>query len=224
MTTDPKHSRESREDSAGELTLPAQLDAVTIVGPGGERARAQIAERDHGSLVVAPVKSSGAELATAPAEDLVLEFTTEQGRMRVHGSVELEDDERVRFDALESPEVLQEREYVRVPPVPPVSVQIAAGEDRVISYALNVSGGGILLAGPGTLKLGDELSLRLMTAQGAAPIQAIGVVVRADGESRRGISFKEISEGDRRRLVRFVFEVMREERQSRRNRSEDDAN
>ena len=223
MTTDPKHSRESREDYAGELMLPAQLDAVTIVGPGGERARAQIAERDHGSSSLPPSVLRRRARA-APAEHLVLEFTTEQGRMRVHGSVVLEDDERVRFDALESPEVLQEREYVRVPPVPPVSVQIAAGEDRVISYALNVSGGGILLAGPGTLKLGDELSLRLMTTQGAAPIQAIGVVVRADGESRRGISFKEISDGDRRRLVRFVFEVMREQRQSRRNRSEDDAN
>jgi c-di-GMP-binding flagellar brake protein YcgR len=158
-----------------------------------------------------------------PREDLVLEFTTEQGRMRVHGSVELEGHERVRFDARESPEMLQEREYVRVPPVPPVSVQISAGEDRVLSYALNVSGGGVLLAGPGTLKLGDELSLRLMTTQGAPPIQAIGVVVRADGESRRGISFKEISDGDRRRLVRFVFEVMREERQSMRNRSDEDA-
>ena len=40
---------------------------------------------------------------------------------------------------------------MRVPTVPPVSVQIAAGEQRVLSHAVNVSGGGILLAGPSTL-------------------------------------------------------------------------
>jgi hypothetical protein len=216
---DPK----AQEDPAAELMLPAQLDAVTIVGPDGERAQAQVAERDRRSLVVAPLRASRVELGGAPTDDLVLEFSTEQGRMRLHGSVELEDEDRMRFDPVESPEVLQEREYVRVPPVPPVSVQIAAGEDRLLSYAVNVSGGGILLAGPSSLKLGDELSLRLMTSQGAPPIQAIGVVVRADGESRRGICFKEISDGDRRRLVRFVFEVLREERQNIRNRSDDDA-
>jgi hypothetical protein len=222
MTVEREQRHEPREESA-ELMLPAQLDAVTIVGPGGERAEAQIAERDRRSLVVAPLRAAKAELGDAPTDDLVLEFSTEQGRMRLHGSVELEDEDRMRFDPVESPEVLQEREYVRVPPVPPVSVQIAAGEDRLLSYAVNVSGGGILLAGPSSLKLGDELSLRLMTSQGAPPIQAIGVVVRADGESRRGICFKEISDGDRRRLVRFVFEVLREERQNIRNRSDDDA-
>ncbi len=220
MTTDSDKLKEPSRDSTAELMLPAQLDAVTIVGPDGARAQAQIAERDRTSLVVAPLGKSTSELGGSPSEDLVLEFSTEQGRMRVHGSVELEADERMRFDALESPEVLQEREYVRVPPVPPVSVQISAGDDRLLSYAINVSGGGVLLAGPGSLKLGDELSLRLMTSQGAPPIQAIGVVVRADGESRRGICFKEISDGDRRRLVRFVFEVLREERQSIRNRSD----
>jgi hypothetical protein len=222
MTAEEKPMKASPDHSAAELMLPAQLDSVTIVGPDGERAQAQIAERDRTSLVVAPLRGSVKQLSASAPEHLVLEFTTAAGRMRVHGDVALEDDDHMRFAAVESPEALQEREYVRVPTEPPVSVQIAAGEDRLLSYTVNVSGGGILLAGPSTLNLGDELALRLITAQGAAPIKATGVVVRADAGGRRAICFKEIGDGDRRRLVRFIFELLRQQRHSTRTRDDGD--
>ena len=74
MTVEREQREEPREESA-ELMLPAQLDSVTIVGPGGERAEAQIAERDRRSLVVAPLRAAKAELGGAPTDDLVLEFS-----------------------------------------------------------------------------------------------------------------------------------------------------
>ena len=40
-----------------------------------------------------------------------------------------------------------------------------------------------------------------------------GKVVRVDGQGRRAVEFDSITELDRRRLIRFIFECQRAERQ-----------
>jgi c-di-GMP-binding flagellar brake protein YcgR len=107
---------------------------------------------------------------------------------------------------------LQEREYVRVMSARPVLVYRGADERPISSYTVDVSGGGLLLAGPDTLSVGESISFLLTIVQGDPPIKGVGEVVRRDDRGRRPISFTSIADLDRRRLVRFIFECQRLER------------
>jgi hypothetical protein len=186
---------------------------VTIVRPSGERVQARVAESDGESLLVALMFRAERPLESGGVDGLVLEFTNERGRVRLQGAVTLVDRELLRFTELHSPEVIQQREYVRVPSTRPVTVSAGASQGSIQTFSVDVSGGGMLLAGPGTLKIGERVHFRLSTAQGGAPITGTGTVVRADARGHRAICFDEIGEGDHRRLVRFIFECQRAERQ-----------
>jgi PilZ domain len=192
--------------------LPARAEVVTIVRPSGERVQARVAESDGRSLLVALMFRAERPLEAGGLAGLILEFTTERGRMRVQGTVTLEDRELLRFQSLHSLEVIQEREYVRVPSTRPVTVSAGASQGSIQTFSVDVSGGGMLLAGPSTLKIGEQIQFRLSTAQGGAPITGSGTVVRTDARGHRAICFDEIGEGDHRRLVRYIFECQRAER------------
>jgi c-di-GMP-binding flagellar brake protein YcgR len=107
---------------------------------------------------------------------------------------------------------LQEREYVRVMSARPVLVYRGPDQRPISSYTVDVSGGGLLLAGPDTLTVGEQISFQLTTAPGTPPIAGTGTVVRRDARGRRPISFTSISDLDRRRLIRFIFDCQRLER------------
>jgi c-di-GMP-binding flagellar brake protein YcgR len=108
--------------------------------------------------------------------------------------------------------VSQRREFVRLKGNRPVLVYV--GEDRreVQSYAVDLAGGGLLLAGPDVLEIGEDVEFRLTLAPGSPPIVGVGTVVRSDVKGRRAISFSQMSELDRRRVVRFIFASERAER------------
>ncbi len=152
--------------------------------------------------------------AKADLDDIVLEYASHRGRVRVRGTVTLEDRDLLRLRELCSTEVLQEREYVRVKATRPVMVVTGGSQGTVRSYSVDLSGGGMLLAGPNTLKIGERVQFRLTTTPGSAPITGTGTVVRTDERGHRAISFEDIAEGDHRRLVRFIFECQRAERRS----------
>ena len=111
-----------------------------------------------------------------------------------------------------SVEVLQEREYVRIRSARPVLVYAAREGMRIQSFTVDVSGGGLLLAGPDTLAIGEELTFSLTLTPGVTPVSGRGRVVRVDPQGRRAVEFESISDLDRRRLVRFIFECQRAER------------
>ncbi len=142
----------------------------------------------------------------------MLEFTNDRGRVRLQGSVTLEDRELLRFRELHSVELIQQREYVRIQSTRPVLVVTGAQGGTVQTYSVDISGGGMLLAGPSTLKVGEQVEFRVTTAKGSSPIAGVGTVVRADLQGRRAICFDEIGEGEHRRLVRFIFDCQRAER------------
>jgi c-di-GMP-binding flagellar brake protein YcgR len=93
-----------------------------------------------------------------------------------------------------------------------VLVYSAREGTRIQSFTVDVSGGGLLLAGPDTLGVGEELTFQLTLTPGVTPVSGKGRVVRVDGRGRRAVEFESISDLDRRRLVRFIFECQREER------------
>jgi hypothetical protein len=189
-----------------------RAEAVTIVRPSGERVPARVAECDGQSLLVALMFRSERPFVAGRLDGVELEFTREHGRMRLQGRVTLQDSELLRFDELQPGEAIQEREYVRVPATRPVAITAASGRGSVQTFSVDLSGGGMLLAGPGTLKAGERVGFRLTTSKGGPPIVGTGTVVRTDSQGRRAVCFDEIGEGDHRRLVRFIFECQRAER------------
>ncbi len=194
------------------LKLPKRGTPVTLVRDSGERIQGRVAEREEDSLVVGVMFRTERPLREGTLDDIVLEYAANRGRVRVRGMVTLQDSDLLRFRDLQSIEVLQEREYVRVKATRPVMVATGGSAGTVQSYSVDLSGGGMLLAGPNTLKIGEQVEFRLTTAPGGPPITGRGTVVRTDSRGHRAISFDDIGEGDHRRLVRFIFECQRAER------------
>lgn len=194
------------------MKLPRRSTAVTLVRASGERIQARVAEREESSLLVLVMFRTERPLSDGGLDDLILEYAAVRGRVRLRGTVTLEDRDLLRFSDLHSIEVLQEREYVRIKATRPVMVSTGSSPMAIQSYSVDLSGGGILLAGPSTLKIGEEVQFRLTTTPGSAPISGTGTVVRTDIRGHRGIRFDSIGEGDQRRLVRFIFDCQRAER------------
>jgi hypothetical protein len=204
--------KRSRAQDRAEIALPERSDPVTVVRPSGERIQARVAERDGDGLLVALMFRAERPLDDGPLDELALEFTNRRGRIRARGVVTLEDSELLRFRELHSIEQIQQREYVRVQSTRPVLVVTGGSEGTVQTYSVDLSGGGILLAGPSTLKIGEQVQFRLTTTKGSPPITGVGTVVRTDTRGRRAICFDEIAAGEHRRLVRFIFDCQRAER------------
>lgn len=108
--------------------------------------------------------------------------------------------------------VSQRREYVRLGAKRPVLVYVGHERRAVQTYAVELAGGGLLLAGPDVLDVGDEVEFQLSLVAGSEPVIGRGRVVRSDVRGQRAITFSELSDLNRRRLVRFIFACERAER------------
>jgi hypothetical protein len=200
-----------KSQAAKPIALPQRSEVVTLLRSGGEQIPARVAERGPNMLVVLimfPIEP----LSESELEKLVLEFPSPRGLVRLCGTVTVEDRDLLRFSELHSPEVLQKREYVRVKANRPVLVYLGANNLPVQSYTVDLSGGGLLIAGPDMLEIGEEVQFQLTLDSASAPIVGMGAVVRSDVKGHRAISFSKISDLERRRLVKFIFECQRAER------------
>jgi hypothetical protein len=203
-----------RADPSKPIALPDHGDQLSLALASGERLPARVLERGVNTLLLAITVVTG-PLSAGQLEGLVVEFTAPHGRVRLQGKITLEDPAEpdvLRMDAPRSVEVLQEREYVRIDAARPVLVYAGRDTSEVQSYTVDLSGGGFLLAGPDTLKIGEEVSFQLSLTPGVPPISGTATVVRVDRQGRRAAAFHEISDLDRRRLVRFIFDCQRAER------------
>lgn len=202
-----------RQAASAPVELPEVADSVVLAVDSG-RIPARVIERSAAELVVAitvPVRA----FSQAQLGSLRVEYVSPRGRVRLAGSLASQDSsdpEVVRLTAPRSVEVLQEREFVRIRSARPVLVVCSGATGSVQSFTVDVSGGGLLLAGPDTLRVGDELTFRLTLTDGVTPVTGSGRVVRVDPQGRRAVEFTSISDLDRRRLVRFIFECQRAER------------
>lgn len=116
----------------------------------------------------------------------------------------------------------QRRQYVRVVRARPVTLRRGFERTAISTYSIDLSGLGILLAGPDTLQLEERVRFRLSLADDEEPVVGEATVVRLDARGYRAIRLDEISELDRRRLVRFVFDCQREDRRREVEREERD--
>jgi len=214
-----------KDHAQGSIVLPPVHDVVSLDLGGGGRVPARVLERGEDTILLA-ITVPTRPLSAAQRADMVIEYTGSRGRVRLRGTCVMEDpndNELVRINSPRSVEVLQEREYVRIRSSRPVLVYSTRDQQQVQSYTVDVSGGGLLLAGPETLGVGEEVRFRLTLTPGVLPVSGTGHVVRTDGHGRLGVVFDEISDLDRRRLVRFIFECQRAERRRGLDKGPDNA-
>lgn len=206
--------RRQKSESRGPLVLPARGDDVILSTDSGGRIPARVTASDANSLTVAimvPTKPlSDSQLAA-----LVIDYSDARGRVRLRGSASIEnpgEPDLLRIVDPRSIEVLQQREFVRVQSARPVALSSPGEALRIDTYTVDVSGGGFMLAGPDSLKVGHELAFRLSLGEDTLPIAGKGMVVRIDRRGRPAVAIEELSALDHRRLVRFIFDCQRVER------------
>ncbi len=202
---------DAKNNPLEEIALPRRSEAVTVLSPSGKQIPARVAERGPNSISVL-ITFIADVLEPDQLEGLLLEFPCARGLARVGGDVVLEDRDLLRFEDLYSIEVLQQREFVRVKANRPVLVYVGRDRMPIQSYAVDLSGGGLLLAGPDVLEIDEEIEFQLTLSSGSPPMEGVGTVARSDVQGRRAISFTVLSDANRRRLVRFIFNVQRAER------------
>jgi hypothetical protein len=114
----------------------------------------------------------------------------------------------VRLDFDQGPEVIQRRQFVRIEAQTGVTVQREDGR-REKTHTINLSGAGLLLAGPADLALDEAVVMDVEIGEEEPPIHARGRVVRETRSGYKGVRLALIEEGDRDRLIHFVFEQQR---------------
>lgn len=206
--------RRQKSEAKGPLVLPSAGDDVILSTNSGGRIPARVTACEQGSFTVAimvPCKPLSASQLAA----LVLDYSDVRGRVRLHGSavvVDPSEPDLLRIDDPRSIEVLQQREFVRVQTARPVAISTTHEPLRIDTFTVDISGSGFLLAGPESLKVGHELGFRLSLGEDALPVAGKGMVVRIDRRGHPAVAIEELSDLERRRLVRFIFDCQRAER------------
>lgn len=199
---------------------PSGLDGVRLPEPpwplelelhNGERFPGRLAERDGDELVVVMMVPVLGDLSEAQLRDTVIEINDGGGILRLIGDAYAEEDDMLRFGNVHSLDALQRREYVRVKTTRPVQVKLAGHLAPMDGCSVDLSGGGMLLSGFEHLRIGANVEFSLTTHDDGTAIMGVATVVRNDSRGRCAVAFRSITEGDRRRLIRFLFERQREE-------------
>jgi hypothetical protein len=139
----------------------------------------------------------------------IIEAAGPRGLTRLVGTLEQKGSEvdvvTLEFD--QGPEVIQRRQFVRIETSTSVVITRADGS-TLTAQTLNLSGAGLLLGGV-TLDMDEVIKLDVDVGEEEPDVHVRGRVVRSPDEGQQGIRFEVIEEGDRERLIHFVFERQR---------------
>jgi hypothetical protein len=187
-----------------------------------EQGQTVLLRLSRAAAVAARVDAVGEDAATlilltpplrppANGQKGVMEVTTGRGIVRVAVRVADHDGRgsvRVAPDSAggQEPQTIQRRDFVRVDASVPVVVRDGGPDGPAReAHSVNVSGGGLLLAGIGHLYAGDFAWVALDLEDGTAPIEALVTVVREEATGARAVRIASISARDEQRIVRFSF-------------------
>jgi hypothetical protein len=188
---------------------------VHLLLEGGETASAIVERIDEHSILLALVVTAHHPALPGQYRPTTLEFTTARGIARVHGEMAGEDDsgDLLRFRLTGEEEIDQRRQFARVDVARPVALRVIdperpPEEDQgwVDTYTVNLSGNGLLLAGPESLERGDTIEFRLSLGEGANKVPGRARIVRADYSGTRAATIVKIAADDRERVIHFIFE------------------
>ena len=118
----------------------------------------------------------------------------------------------VELELTEELAVAQRREHVRITASVPGVVAPRTSEHAPLhTFTLDVSGGGLLVAGAGPADVGSVVEVTLKLPE-RDPLRAEARIARRTGTGHVGLVFHAIPERDRETLVRWIFERQRQER------------
>jgi len=202
----------SRKAHSDSFALPPLAGAFgrLLRGPGQDIAVEVIWQ--SGTQLTLSVLAKGAQLAFPAVEELVLECSSSRGMSRLAGEATPAGEGRLDFSVHDVIEVEQRRRFVRVRVSRPVRLARTADGSVSHTFALDLSGGGLLLAGPDRLNAGEHLSFRLRLEAGGEPIEGYARVVRVAGSGNPALTFDSIKPADRERLIHFIFDCERRSR------------
>jgi PilZ domain len=183
---------------------------VALVVPPAGRVVARVEEGDMNSLVL-DLGVDGGDLPARGAGTVV--YTTEAGVHRAEGTVRREDG-RVRFTFGKGGYVAERRRDVRVtcsvPALLASTREGLAGERTAQrTLALDVSLGGLLVADPSHVPLGESVWVGLEVAPGKRRLPLRCRVVRDPGGEAKGLQIEEVADRDEHMLLGFIFERRR---------------
>jgi hypothetical protein len=198
-----------RTAPASGLQLPEPPHPVKLVFPGGRNMPARVTQRDGDELVVLMLYPLPRPIRDAERNSIVIEVIDDGHISRLGGRASLVDHETLRFADLH---FVQRREYVRIKATVPVFVTPSGERYQIQCASLDLSGGGMLLRGLDMLAIGDHIEFSFAIGEDNTEITGTAAIVRCDEQGNSALCFEQISEADRRRLIRFLFERQREER------------
>jgi hypothetical protein len=179
-----------------------------LTTPDGEELPVRTFERGADVALVVLVDIDEHLDETDRLESAMLEYNSVRGVVRLRGEAVFEDRTLLRFKAVDAAEVMQRREFVRVHTPQPVTLEADDEMSRRSAHTVDLSGGGMLVSGADTLEVGDEVAFTIAMGDDQ-PIGGQARVVRVREDGKRALAFKHLSDPDRQRLIRFVFECMR---------------
>jgi hypothetical protein len=173
-------------------------------------ARIESIDEDH--AIVGLFKEPEPPLATIGPIQGIIEAAGPRGLTRLVGTLTQHgsqvDAAKLEFD--QGPEVIQRRQFVRIDTTTSVVVTREDGTKET-AHTLNLSGAGLLLGGVAGLQMDDLIKLDIDVGEEEPDVHARGRVVRIPNDGQFGVRFEMIEEGDRERLIHFVFERQRTE-------------
>ena len=206
--------------------LPSVGDELLLAVPQTEHVLARVIEAGPGFFDLALLEQPTTPTPRLERSALMIEFINDDGIARMHGRLDVPRHRRgigrgygekdtVRFAHRGSPQLLKRREYVRATVDLPLTLSVAGADVddvTVHAHAIDLSGGGMLVQGLQTPRLGDELRFELELGDGEARVSGCGRVVRLETCDRVGLQFSDVAQPDRIRLMHLAFEMSREQR------------
>jgi hypothetical protein len=206
--------------------LPSIGDELLLSVPQTEHVLVRVTEAGPGFFDLALLEEPTTPTPRLERSALLIEFINDEGIARMHGRLDVPRHRRgigrgygekdtVRFAHRGSPQLLKRREYVRATVDLPLTL-VPAGADQedvtTHAHAIDLSGGGMLVKGLRTPRLGDELRFVLELGDGDVAVSGAARVVRIETEDRVGLQFCDLAKPDSIRLMHLAFEMSREQR------------
>jgi PilZ domain len=197
------------------MDLPELEQRVTLeLAPLG-RLAAHVSELVDDDVLLDLFAPSGARLELTATCNAVLEWIAPGGVRQVVGTVtnrHRTTETLLVFTRTGRAGMTQRRSARRHEAVLPAYILPDGGVPPAFhTFTVNISGTGLLVAGPAELSIGTTLVVRL-NLPGGLPLEARARVARHDGLGLRGIEFLEIDDLARDRILHFISERQRLER------------
>ena len=208
---------------AAAVPLPELRQDVVITLPNREQYGGRVSKVSASEIVIVLMLDTRDRLTLGDASPMVVGFTGPRGLVQLEGRGTIATHDVVRFHHEGAVDVVQRRDFVRVRAVRPLELARIRPDGQpgpwTETYTVNVSGNGLLAAGPDTLRIGDAVLFRIALDDraGEPPLEGRGRVARVGDGGQPGIAIEEIDRDARRHLIRFIFEQERKARQRTRD-------